>query len=1607
MSTSDDSEVPQVRGRGVLERIDELTRLALGTYCIDPDRVEEDANGERRIHQGGYGDRQLFELVQNAADELREPQHRGGRIQVILTEEHLYCGNEGAPITPEGADTILRMGVSRKRGGQIGRFGVGVKSVLSVTRAPQFFSETGSFGFDADWSTSEIRTAVNEGRGLRRLPPLESIGDAPVLRLARRLDVERERALDPILDDLLAWATTVVRLPLVHGAAARLGNDIHQSPRLGQHVPGDEFPHLFQLFSGHVGTVTLEDRRRMPVVRREITADQQGTLHTIRESRSGAKARSELYRVFTCAHEVSEETRGSAGELHDRVAIDVSWAVPKYVCVTTDRGDTVCQVPNERGLFWSFFPTKYAMTLSGVLNAAWKTNEDRQNLLDSSDLNWELLDAAARLVVDSLPQLVAADDPCAYLPLLPGRTKESPNWACEYLTDQVWRLAAVSPSLPDQNGDLRKPAELRIHPERLSSEALAQWRGYPGRPDNWVHHSVDASTVRRGKMKHIVDREPESIRDWLEALVQDGTAEASAAAIRVLAHLLGHELASADPVAVSDVRQAKIVLTEAHGFVAPTAGRVFRRSGEDGLQDDMIYVDGTISDDPAMGTSLDMVGIREADVQGRFRSVVDQGFRSYDDDLWVRFWELQRSAGGLAEVQTIRDKVVGIPATLRVRTMAGEFRPLRDCLLPGPVVPGDGSRDGALTVDMSFHTDDELVLREFGMSDRPSGGHQPVRDAWFAQYHDDIHDEYCRNLDAKARRPLRQTVTLSGAPTADRLHLFPRLSDEGKAAFLAVMPDDGVVESWTRQIGSTVSSRTPVRSPVRWLLLKYGMVQTSLGLVPVRDATGPQLGAYANVLPVAKISEVKARRLGMPTSVEDVEPQRWSELLDTAKRSTDASFVGSTYALLIRVAPGLVAAEETMRCRVGDAWQLRPFSDVAVAVTEDEYSELVRENHPALLVASESDLEQVDFMIRDWGMRPVEEVIEKRVSPVFSGDPVSLSDVCPPLRQRLGRLADGFFLQRCSELEEVVRTPQGTRTNPLAGARQDRTLLVPDSASFDDVLILADREFGWGLGAAGCRMLIEAHHRQQEDEVFKARLGAIRRSDSTIEKIAALISEDDLRKGLPTGLLASELAETGNEPDRLRLAAMAYNAHGDGVLRMYAKDIAAQFPNAPTRFDGGQTALRFVTDLGFPDSFAGANFPAPPTREEAEGPKEFPALHEYQERIASRLAGFLCQAVPQRAMLCLPTAAGKTRVAVEGVIRSIRELGTPTGPIVWIAQTTELCEQAVQSWKFVWEKVGAEQSLVIDRLWHTNSATPVTGRPHLVVTTDAKLRMCLRSDEYGWLKKSFLVIVDEAHVAIAPQYTEILEQMGLTHRETSRHLVGLTATPFRSDAELTRRLVQRFGNRRLDEGVFPGEPIHSLQETGVLARVEHRELIGADMKLNVDELAKIKEFNGFLPKGAEQRLAEDQARNKVLVEEICALPDDWPVLVFATSVQHAKFLAAKLGDRGIRSAAIDSATPLSERRQRIDAFRRGDIRVLTNYGVLSQGFDAPATRAVVIARPVYSANSYQQMIGRGLRGVRNGGKESCLILDVRDNITNYQKHLVFTDFEYLWQKGQR
>lgn len=239
-------------------------------------------------------------------------------------------------------------------------------------------------------------------------------------------------------------------------------------------------------------------------------------------------------------------------------------------------------------------------------------------------------------------------------------------------------------------------------------------------------------------------------------------------------------------------------------------------------------------------------------------------------------------------------------------------------------------------------------------------------------------------------------------------------------------------------------------------------------------------------------------------------------------------------------------------------------------------------------------------------------------------------------------------------------------------------------------------------------------------------------------------------------------------------------------------------------------------------------------------------------------------------------------------------------------------------------------------------------------------------------------------------------------------MVGLTATPFRGlSREETARLASRYHHRRLDAAFFGTDnPYLVLQQRGVLAEVEQEVLDGVDIDASDEEIASFNasfKMMGRLPPAVESRIGANSRRNRQILACIERWPDDWPVLIFAASVDHAKVLAGQLQLRGISAAPIWGETRTGARRHYVEQFRAGKLRVLTNYNVLAEGFDAPAIRAIIMARPTFSANRYQQMVGRGLRGPSNGGKPTCLIVNIADNVSRFGQELAFRDFEYLWR----
>ena len=216
--------------------------------------------------------------------------------------------------------------------------------------------------------------------------------------------------------------------------------------------------------------------------------------------------------------------------------------------------------------------------------------------------------------------------------------------------------------------------------------------------------------------------------------------------------------------------------------------------------------------------------------------------------------------------------------------------------------------------------------------------------------------------------------------------------------------------------------------------------------------------------------------------------------------------------------------------------------------------------------------------------------------------------------------------------------------------------------------------------------------------------------------------------------------------------------------------------------------------------------------------------------------------------------------------------------VLWLADREELCEQAVQSWREVWKTRGPAEPLRISRLWGSTNdrVEDVQERNHVVVATFQSLVRRVEQTKFDWLTRAACVVIDEAHGSVTPSYTTILNQLGLTPRETPIPLIGLTATPFRGGAEdgsaETTRLVRRYGGRRFDHGVFSEDGSYPrLRRMGVLSDAEFARLDGVSFELSETELEQFRQFDR-LPANVEARIGRDHGRNDRIIARIAGPP---------------------------------------------------------------------------------------------------------------------------------------
>ena len=242
-------------------------------------------------------------------------------------------------------------------------------------------------------------------------------------------------------------------------------------------------------------------------------------------------------------------------------------------------------------------------------------------------------------------------------------------------------------------------------------------------------------------------------------------------------------------------------------------------------------------------------------------------------------------------------------------------------------------------------------------------------------------------------------------------------------------------------------------------------------------------------------------------------------------------------------------------------------------------------------------------------------------------------------------------------------------------------------------------------------------------------------------------------------------------------------------------------------------------------------------------------------------------------------------------------------------------------------------------------------------------------------EKPGLIVIDEAHHALAETYAEVMNAYPKAKK------LGLTATPYRLNGK---------GFTNLFDTLLCSWSMEKFIAEGRLSLYDYYSIKpdSADQLL-IDSLQK-RDADGDY----QQKELNEVMDVKPSLERLCLTIKEYVPgkkgIVYAISIQHAEHIAEFYRENGIKAVAISSKTPLAERQELIERFKSsslssslnstsGDIEVLVSVDLFSEGFDCPDVEFIQLARPTLSLAKYMQMVGRGLRVAE--GKDYCVILD--------------------------
>jgi len=361
-------------------------------------------------------------------------------------------------------------------------------------------------------------------------------------------------------------------------------------------------------------------------------------------------------------------------------------------------------------------------------------------------------------------------------------------------------------------------------------------------------------------------------------------------------------------------------------------------------------------------------------------------------------------------------------------------------------------------------------------------------------------------------------------------------------------------------------------------------------------------------------------------------------------------------------------------------------------------------------------------------------------------------------------------------------------------------------------------------------------------------------------------------------------------------------------------------------------------------------------------------------------------------ILVLPTGGGKTMTAVRWLMKNVVDKGQK---VLWIAHRHALLEQALATMiDNSFEDVFSEKKQFNYRIISGIHDRPVNikAEDDVIIASKDSINRGMDYLIKQWVKhnrNNIFLVIDEAHHAAAKTYRKTIDRLQEENPESFK-VLGLTATPFRTVENENQILKKIFANditykidlnTLISRGIL-AEPIFEEQSTKMDLS---RELTDADIK-------NIQAFDN-IPKRVAENIAKNSVRNHFIVNHYLKNKKKFgQTLIFALGIDHAIALKALFQEKGIRAEYVVSSIVDFQGNQRskeqnqhmVEMFKSGEIEVLINVNILTEGVDIPNAETVFLTRPTISKTLMTQMIGRVLRGKKAGGTEKAYIVSFID-----------------------